>query len=214
MSEQKPKSIHEMADEMPAELPYAVREAIATLQVTGKELPRVPEAIFVRDILPVLAGEEGTAVDMKWWGGRFDSPFKGFNIVADNGDILFEVPPLLDRNFKLRPVDGRKNSINEARGEFANRVYNRPRQAKDEYKQALRNRLDLTLGDRPIEHMKMLDKIFIHYGKPSIFEQGVSEEVRQRLGVEKNTPPATQTTTTDAPKVFSEADYDEEGLLD
>lgn len=211
--EQAPKSVHQLADEMPSSLPYAVREAIATLAVDTDDLPRVHEAVFVRDILPVLTGEEGNMVDMKWWGGRFDSPFKGFYIVSPENEILFKVPPLLDRNFKLNPAQSTRDTVNEARANFSNRVYNRPAAAKEEYKGALRKRLDLSLGDRPLEHMKMLDKIFIHYGKPSIFEQGVSEEVRKSLGVNE-TAAVASTSNADTPKVFAEADYDEEGLLD
>lgn len=209
----KAQSIPELADSMPESLPYGLREAMATLQLQGEALSRVPEAIFVRDVLPVLCGEEGSLVDMKWWGGRFDSPFKGFMIVDSQNNDLFEVPPLLDRNFKLKPPANTRDSVNEDRAAYKQRVYNRPREAKEQYKEALRRRIDLTPASRPMEHMKMLDKIFIHYGKPSIFEQAPSDEVRQQAAVIGKVAEA-ESVVAPAAEVFGERDYSDDGLLD
>lgn len=217
MSEEKPvkaKTSHELADEMPASLPYALREAMATLKLEGDDLPRVIEGVFVRDILPVLTGEEGDRVDMKWWGGRFDSPFKGFYIVNDQNEVLFEVPPMLSRNFKLNPPENPRDTINEDRARHAQRAYNRPKQAREEYDAALRKRLDLSGARRPLEHMKMLDKIFIHYGKPSIFEQAADEDVRNQSAVPGGAKDSGHGPVEQPAKVFEEANYSDDGLLD
>jgi hypothetical protein len=211
--EKKPElSVAERADAMPKGLSYAIRESIATLQVLQEtDKARVHEAIFVRDVLPVLCGDEGQTVDMAWWGGRFDSPFKGFLIVNDDNEVLFEVPPLLDRNFDLVPARHARDSINEDRANYTKRVYNRPGDAKAEYAEAMRRRLDLTKTGRPLQHMHMLDKIFIHYGRPSIFEQDSRETIK--LAVESS---GLKVAPTEAPatQVFSEENYSEEGLLD
>ena len=206
------KSIPQIADEMPKNLPYALREAMAELQVHRADLPRVPEAIFIRDILPVLTGEEGQHVDMVWWGGRFGNPFLPFLIVNQQNEVVFEVPPFLDRNFVLNPARER-DSLNEDRQRYAERAYNRPAEARAMYEEALRKRIDFSTAKRPLEHMQTLDKIFKHYGKPSIFEQAEKEEVKALAGeFQPETIPVAETPS--APKVYASENYDDEGFLD
>lgn len=203
------KKITDMIEEMPAALPYGVREAIAMLKTFEKDLVRVREDVFVRDILPVLAGEEGDKVDMSWWAHRLESVYKGFYIVSIADEVLFEVPPLFDRNYKLVDAASARDTVTEARANFNNRAYNRPAQAREEYRQALSRRIDLTNGGRAREHMAMLDKILIHYGKPSIFEGAQSDEVRKLA--------ATTSTAAQAPMAVSENEdmsYSDEELLD
>jgi plasmid stabilization system protein ParE len=212
-----------LADKIPSGIPYGVREAIAELKLTGLgELVRVGEATFVQEILPALTGEEGTLVDFKWWGFRFGSPFRGFYIVEDNdaSKVIFEVPPLLDSNFKLKPAKSARDTVREAAANYANRAYNRPAQAKREFNDALRERIDFSETGRPLKHMVMLDRIFIHYGKPSIFEKVTDPEVLKavaELKAEQGDTAATPTSAasaTPAQQVFSEMDYSDEGMLD
>ena len=207
----KKPSVAELADSMPGELPYGLREAMAELQIDN-QLPRVNEHIFVRDVLPVLYGDEGDRVDMKWWGGRFDSPFRGFLIVNNADEVLFEVPPLLDRNFELVPADGTRDTVSEAAATYRNRVYNNPGQARGEMLAALRRRIDLKTTGRPLEHLQQLDKIFQHYGRESIFAKAPQEEVRKVA----NLPTVETTVEQGAPagQVFEDKDYSDEGLLD
>lgn len=207
------KNVAEIADKMPAALPYGLREAMAELQVGQyAELRRVPEALFIRDILPVLTGEEGKYVDLRWWGFRFGSPFRGFFIVDDQDNVLFEVPPLMDKNFKLKPAQGARDTVPEATSRYRNRVYNRPGEARNELNEALQSRLDLSEAGRPMQHMMVLDKIFIHYGKPSIFEQTDLSEIREAVGsVKKAEAPATAASTAE---VYGEQEYSDDGMLD
>lgn len=202
------------ADKMPAGLPYSMREALAELKVVElNSLVRVPESIFVRDILPALCGELGTLVDFKWWGFRFGSPYRGFLIVKDHNqnEVLFEAPPLLDRNFKLRPASSPRDTVREAAANYSNRAYNRPAQAKNEFNDALRARIDFSETGRALKFMTMLDKIFIHYGKPSIFEQVTDPDILAAVGREKTESPAS--TGTDS-TVYEEQGYSDEGLYD
>lgn len=202
------------ADKMPAGLPYSMREALAELKVGElNSLVRVPESIFVRDILPALCGELGTLVDFKWWGFRFGSPYKGFLIVKDHNqsEVLFEAPPLLDRNFKLRPARSPKDTVREAAANYQNRAYSRPHQAKNEFNDALRGRLDFSETGQALKFMTMLDKIFIHYGKPSIFESITDPAVLEAVGHEKIESPATAGTVS---TVYDEQAYSDDGLYD
>lgn len=211
-----------MADKIPAGIPYGVREAIAELKLSGLgELTRVNESTFVHEVLPALTGEEGTLIDFKWWGFRIGSPFKGFYIVEDNdpSTILFEVPPLLDSNFKLRPAKSPRDTVREAAANYQNRSYNRPHQAKSEFNDALRARLDFSETGRAAKHMLMLDKIFIHYGKPSIFEKVTDpvvlaevERLKKEQGDTSTIPGVTPSTPVE--QTFSEVDYSDEGMLD
>jgi hypothetical protein len=207
------QNVAELADKMPAGLPYGLREAMAELQVgSHAALRRVPEVLFVRDILPVLTGEEGKYVDFSWWGFRFGSPFRGFYIVNDRDEILFEVPGLMDKNFKLKDANGPRDTVPEATARYKNRAYNRPGQARAELNDALRARLDLKDAGRPMEHMMILDKIFIHYGKPSIFEQTDLSEIHEAVGtVKKAEAPATAAATAE---VYGEEEYSDDGMLD
>lgn len=212
-----------MADKIPAGIPYGVREAIAELKLSGLgELVRVSEATFVQEILPALTGEEGTLVDFKWWGFRFGSPFKGFYIVEDNDAsvIVFEVPPLLDSNFKLRPAKSTRDTVREAAANYSNRAYNRPAQAAREFNDALRDRLDFGETGRPLKHMVMLDRIFIHYGKPSIFEKVTDPEVLAAVAElkaeqgDQSATPTSAVTAVPTQQTYSDMDYSDEGMLD
>lgn len=212
-SELHHRNVAELADKMPQGLPYGLREAMAELQVGEyAELRKVPEVVFIRDILPVLTGEEGQYVDFRWWGFRFGSPFRGFLIVDDQDKVLFEVPALMDKNFKLKPARGTRDTVPEATANYKNRVYNRPGVARQELNEALQARLDLKDAGRPLQHMLILDKIFIHYGKPSIFEQTDLSEIHQAVGaVKKTESPASAASTAE---VYGEQEYSDDGMLD
>jgi hypothetical protein len=58
---------------------------------------KISEAQFVRDLLPVLAGEEGTAVDLTFWFHNTGSWFRPIHVVDDKGSELFVVPPFFNR---------------------------------------------------------------------------------------------------------------------
>lgn len=202
-----------VADKMPEGLPYGLREALAELKVHDLgSLRRVPESTFVRDILPALTGEMGTLVDFKWWGFRFGSPFRGFFIVKDDdhNQVVFEVPALLDSNFKPKPASSPRDTVREAAMNYQNRAYNRPGQAKREFTEALQQRIDFTETGQALKHMQMLDKIFIHYGKPSIFEQTQDTLIHEVVGKSK---PAATSATPEA-QVYDETEYSDEGMFD
>ena len=63
-----------------------------------KEHFRIPEAQFVRDLLPLIAGEEGNNVDISFWYHNVGSFFKSIDVYNNEGtEKLFTVPPLFNR---------------------------------------------------------------------------------------------------------------------
>lgn len=211
-AEKLQQKVSELADLMPKALPYGIREAMAELKVGDySALRRVPEPLFIRDILPVLTGEQGKFVDFKWWGFRFGSAFKGFLIVDVNDQVLFEVPALLDRNFKLVAAKNPRDTVPEAAARYKQRVYDRPGIARRDMHSALAARLDFSEVGRPMKHMQMLDKIFIHYGKPSIFEQTDNPLIREEAGTAaKESGPAPVAES----NLYNDQDFSDEGMLD
>lgn len=213
--EQHQQNIHKMAEGMPDALPFSVREAMAELKVMDvNSWRRVPESHFVHSILPALTGELGDAIDFRWWAFRFGSQFKGFYIVDDNdtSKLIFEVPPLMNSHFTTRKAKNARDTVGEARANYKNRVYSRPGDARQEMLENLQGRMDFTgIHSSLIESMQKLDKIFIHYGKPSIFEKAQSAELKKLMGVKDNSAPAA---SAEESQVYKDEDYSDAGMLD
>lgn len=80
------------------------------LKATQTEIPRIEEAVFVRNYLPILASKE-QGVDLTPWlevCGHFYRPVD----VVKNDVVLFRVPALL-RQSPVNPPRSAKDSVDE-----------------------------------------------------------------------------------------------------
>lgn len=82
-------------------------EALDTLSKMESKAA-VPESVFVKEYLPLFAGESKNAeVDISKWLDVAGNAYRSVDVIKDN-EVLFTVPPLLKRsptNVKRRPQD-------------------------------------------------------------------------------------------------------------
>lgn len=68
------------------------------LKGVEKEHFRIKESQFIHELLPLIAGEEGSSVDISFWYHNVGSFFKPIDVFNDAGnEKLFTVPPLFNR---------------------------------------------------------------------------------------------------------------------
>jgi len=79
----------------PIETPPEVLEAMHDLTRAAKEdVPKMPEALFVSSILPILRDTSGKA-DLTIWSEIAGTPARPIDVVDPAGNVLFRCPPLL-----------------------------------------------------------------------------------------------------------------------
>lgn len=154
-------------------LPQPLLDAIVEermLRENKANVRRVPEEIFVRDILPAISGELGE-ISMRWWVDQFGSATSGFIVAAANqaGVMvdLFEHPP-------MAPAAGTANQatarpVGDMMANFRNRQRISPEQSSVELKSQLRS--SLTPDEGVIEwiyNISQVERICRRYGKSII----------------------------------------------
>lgn len=116
------QKIDARANELGNIIPVGLAEAIARSELIDENkeaLRRVPEGIFVRDILPAISGKLGQ-VDMRWWVDQFGATQRGFLVVDQQNQVLFEHPPMAPSP----DVDNSKTAkpISDSLANYRNRV--------------------------------------------------------------------------------------------
>lgn len=116
------QKIDARADQLGGAIPVGLAEAIARSELIDQNkeaMRRVPEAIFVRDILPAISGKLGQ-VDMRWWVDQFGATQRGFLVVDQRDQVLFEHPPMAP----TPNVDNSKDAkpISDSLTDYRNRV--------------------------------------------------------------------------------------------
>lgn len=153
----------------PSVLPQGLQEALAREEINLENkvgITRVPEPIFVRDILPAISGDLGE-VDMRWWVAKFGATTKGFIVTAldeKNQTIeLFDFPPMvpspdIEASRTAKPVG-------DVLADYRNRVRQRPGESEDELKASLRNNVKTTGGiESFLFNIATVERICRRYG--------------------------------------------------
>lgn len=90
--------------------------------------PRVSEKIFVKVFLPVfLADEENNIYNANistWVNKVSGNPFTEVDVVADNGEIIYTVPAILNRNY-VNPINETNINISQiiSNSEMLSRIH-------------------------------------------------------------------------------------------
>lgn len=167
MSEEyKPGSIEEICQ-------IVIREA-------REDFFNMNESWFVRDLLPMIAGEQGKGQDMTFWVQRIgyyrivrvyeDRAMVGGK-VADGAVPLFQLPPLIHNDGrKFRESTSDRDSVYEEMLTIENRMRNNPGRAVREVQQSLQQRLKAQSSEATANYAKLINSILARYGKPLLSE--------------------------------------------
>jgi hypothetical protein len=79
--------------------------------VLDVEVKQVPEATFVKEILPILTGEVVSAEFPLLMAAVAGTPFSEFDVISEAGEVLFRMPALLERNIISHEEAERRGSM-------------------------------------------------------------------------------------------------------
>lgn len=141
-------------------------EFIHNALVVNVPVKRIPEGTFVRDILPYYCGE-ATSPDLPVLvAAAAGGPFHEFDVVNDQGEVLFRAPALLERSmfdFKEFGKGLSAESIFQTAGMLNNRS---PRQAAAFIQEQLTGRgLSKNAGEIYRRLIERRNDILRRYGK-------------------------------------------------
>ncbi len=140
--------------------------------VVKKENAHLPEQVFQQYFLPFFAGELDNA-SLKGrdvvtdWISIAGTPMSEVDIVDDNGQTLFAVPPIFDSNIIDHVNRKAGKSLNDIMTEYELRKTGVPAQANNFLNEALANKSQEIAGDT--SHTAVVtqrwDTILMRYGK-------------------------------------------------
>jgi len=145
------------------------------------DIPRLAERIFVNVFLPLFAGDETLIYDATFntWVSFAGSPYTDVHVVDTKNNILFTVPPLLDRS-AINPVNRLSVSIAHVvttAGQFA-RIH--PTQGSVYLHNELSKRaIVMKVPANILNNLEIWNNIFKRYGRPEIMtiEEKVASEI-------------------------------------
>lgn len=140
------------------------------------EVFRMPEHQFIRECLPILAGEEGNEVDLTFWSFNVGH-YKPIHVYRGN-DFLFEVPPLFHKQ-RTQLSESDRDSVLEDMISCDNKIDTKPAEARKGIQRALASRMK---GDDPQQvaiYAERINAILARYGKPLLTDKvgvGIDEQ--------------------------------------
>lgn len=159
---------------------------------------KIPESVFVKNFLPLFFGinefgqansfQETTDIYIKHYIGIAGSLFSAVDVVSDvNGEVLFEIPPLAERNVLVNlETDTNLGSLLEAANNIA-KV--KPNHANDLRYASLAERIALLDGKSAMSIMnKYLDKwnlIADRYNLPRFVDKSLLEKKEEVVSNEE-----------------------------
>lgn len=127
------------------------------------------ESVFVRELLPMIAGEEKN-VDLSFWLTRVGSYYTPIHVFRGQ-EFLFEVPPLFDNtNSGAKKAASDSDSIFEDAITAQNRERNNPSAGSQYIEQALKSRHKEDAPEGRLNYAKQINSILARYKKPLIDE--------------------------------------------
>lgn len=126
------------------------------------------EALFVRDILPMLAGDD-KELNMNFWLHKVGSYFKSIRVVKGK-EVLFDVPPLFSNGAVSMPFAAPDDSLAEdmVRAELKANVH--PGIGEKYLAEALHSRLKLEGPAAAKIFAAHINEILVRYGREPIYD--------------------------------------------
>lgn len=78
-----------------------------------KEIPvqKLPESVFLKEIMPFLCGDSASQVSPEKWIAVAGSPFSEIDIIDDAGNVQFRLPALFERNVISHDAASKRGSL-------------------------------------------------------------------------------------------------------
>lgn len=171
-------------DERQDRLAEQIQQITNELQAVAiQDTPLLRERIFVGIFLPYFAGDEERAypqANAAMWIDRVaGSPYKAVNVIDVQGQVLFTVPPLLDRS-AVAPQAGSDRGPSIAHVVHSAQQYAlmSPRQGAGYLQSELNKRaLIMKVPANVLGHIEAWNKIFERYGRPPLMAlEGEAEQ--------------------------------------
>lgn len=155
----------------------------------NESLVRITERQFKEVFLPFFAGEENLPykVDAGNWEKIAGGPFKAVNVVNEYGEVLFQVPPLLNREaISVYEQEG-EDALGEVLGRANNLMNIFPARGRQLLNHHFAHRLNTTQGDdKLLETIEIWNKIFKRYNKPLIIIKGINDKTESVSNTDLN----------------------------
>lgn len=159
-----------------------------------REPKKIPEYVFSKVFLPFFCGEStieeaGVEITEGHWISFAEGPYMPVDVVNEEGEILFQVPPRYDNN-TVHPshVNDINNYVTVA-DHYRNLATSFPAQANAFLQNVLKERNEVMRTNiRTVEHLYAWNNILRRYGRPLIKFGEFTED--QLLGI----VPLTETT--------------------
>ena len=153
---------------------------------------RISEMHFVQVFLPMFTGEDTRHVTRANWESLAGGYYNRVEVVNNLGEVLYTVPPLLDRS-ALKPMyqDGH-NSVSSMISHSENLAKLKPSLGQRFLEQELKHRaIVMQLPTNTLKHIVEWNKIYVRYGAPVVRIPGYTDE---QLGItSKNALPGKST---------------------
>lgn len=104
---QKPVAFNEFKNTKLASDIASIHQAL----VVNTEVKKIPEATFVKEILPILTGEVISAEFPLLMAAVAGSPFSEVDVINDAGETIFRMPALLERNIISHEEASKRGSM-------------------------------------------------------------------------------------------------------
>lgn len=137
--------------------------------VDNSNVAKIPEAIFVRDFLPLFCGEVSDPEHnlLSYWYVIAGTPYHPVNVVNAAGQFVIQVPPVLDRNI-IKSVEEPRQDLGSMFEEAKQRSYLSPALSQRMINGELSQRF-LNDGQPQVNNIlaEKWNDLFVHYGKTS-----------------------------------------------
>lgn len=151
-----------------------------------RENKKMPEYVFRKVFLPFFCGEPtdpevGHVITEGHWISFAEGAFMSVDIVDDNNEVLFTVPPRRDNNSIAPYHVNDMNNMTTVSDQYKLLASSRPAEANRFHFSMLDERKDvLRTNIRTLEHLYAWNNIFKRYERPLLTVEGKTEE--QLLG--------------------------------
>jgi hypothetical protein len=139
--------------------------------ISAQDITSLPEPVFVNSFLPFFAGQTVTSdINVSTWVGIAGNPYRSVNIVGANGEVLYTIPPLFDRE----ALDPNKRQIGVSPMQHVMKTYEQfmqlsPQRARSYLDQELAKRnLAVDARENIISNLHIWNAIFARYNLPLI----------------------------------------------
>lgn len=135
-----------------------------------KDRVTLSERIFANVFLPFFAGDEKLLYDVNLatWSNYAGSPYKEVDVLDIYGNLLFTVPPMLDRT-AVNPISNSNVSVSHVVATASQYARIHPSQGMQYMTSELNKRAQIMrIPANVIDNLKTWNKIFARYGRPPL----------------------------------------------